>query len=65
MSLYTVVARADGTVRRFEKTDPVTLKVPMKGTRFLRSRRPLLQPLPAVTGPAPLYRAPGYWRGGL
>lgn len=63
MSLYTVVAKADGTVERFENTDPISLSVPLKGVRFVRSRRSLLAPLPVVTGPAPLYRAPGWWLG--
>lgn len=61
MSLYTLVSNGDGTVTKFHNTSPITLKVPRRGVRFVRSLS--TPPAPKITGPAPLYRAPGYWRG--
>jgi len=61
MSLYTIVSNGDGTVTRFNNTSPITLKVPRRGVRFVRSS--FTTPIPKISGPSPLYRAPGFWRG--
>ena len=42
-------------------TSPITLKVPRRGVRFVRSS--FTTPIPKISGPSPLYRAPGFWRG--